>query len=504
MQVAHDVADDQSIVVDMPPPVVDRGGSIDGAQEHETFARGLQSSRARGTYYAVRWPHRHVVRADESGVRMVREDDAAFIADLRRSVNVRVPRGRGHETVTLRSDERKALLYDLGYLLPCVERVSAWPLLGPEGVTLTGESPDGGTLVVSPLTVPHVDIATARWTIACLLSGFTFRTPRDLAVVLAALVTPILGLDDPKPFLAMLADDATEETGQGGAGVGKSTLAKVISRIYAGRILAEKNNALKFQYAYDGVLARDPGVVVLDNLAPSTLDANDTFKSIVTAYGDELISVEPAKMAQTEVWPPSLQIATMTSACFGPEIERRAVRAYLCPRPRVHDTKADGADPQSVVRRYRALILGSLAALVQHWHEAGRPDPVHVKRTFEPWAKAAGGVVTCCWPDLMPYFAPDRAAESQHALAPAVIRLLRHWPYRPETSKWDDLTASELCNLLDETGTRELCPTGASRGRGVATLRETFVGLPETRTRIGKVSFVAVNGRPVRFRVVTT
>lgn len=298
---------------------------------------------------------------------------------------------------------RRAMLEEmlavLSPVLPVLRRISATPVLAPDGSCLVdaGYQPDLETyLSLEGIDVPPVpaqptlhDVAAARQLLLDdLLGDFPFVTQADRANALAPLLTAVARPHISGPTPLHMIEAPTE-------GTGKGLFSDVVTIIATGaRVvpLVAAASEEEMRKRITAVLARQPAVVLLDNLR-HRLDSA-ALAAVLTAYPEwedrELGHSRTIRLPVSCLW-----LATANNPTYSGEIGRRLVRVRIdagvpCPWERSgfrHDPLEDW------VRDHRGRLLWALLILARWWYLRGAPRASVRMGSYESWAGVIGGIL---------------------------------------------------------------------------------------------------------------
>jgi len=282
--------------------------------------------------------------------------------------------------------------------LPRLDRVVTVPVFGVDGTlrtepgydpaTKTYYAPPPGFEVSIPAAPTTAEVAAAvEFITHNVLSGFPF-VGGDEATAWAFLILAFVRAMIPGPTPLHVFDAPTARTG-------KSLLAEVLTRIFAGHWApeAEPPDEAEWGKRLLAKLRQGASHVVFDNLA-ATLDSG-SFASVLTGFpywesrvlGQSTI----ARVSTSCVW-----AATGNNVIMSEELAGRVVRCRLDARMADPSIRSDFVhrDLRGWFMQNRSALVRAVLVIVQSWIAAGRPTTtVPAFGGFESWASTVGSIL---------------------------------------------------------------------------------------------------------------
>ncbi len=333
-------------------------------------------------------------------------------------------------------------------LLPKLNSIVNQPFLveasGQLSLLRPGYNEGCGIMVLAQTEIPTIDLAEAVATLSdTLLGEFRFTKPSDKARAVAALIAPALvvgGLLPERSAINVIEADHSQ--------TGKGFLVKVIATVYG-----ETPTCLTKQTG---------GVGSLEESLNQALIWGRPFISIENVRGSidsqklESFLTEPTYLARVPhqagmMIDPRRFVLFLTSngAEFTQDLANRA--SFIRLRKRANHNFRAFAEGGLLdhISANRPLLLGSVFAVVRHWHAAGRPRTTDVRHSFRAWAQICDWIVQNVF--SLPPLLDDHAELTDRAVLPS-LSLLRKLAIQVEKIRrlGETLRATDLFGIAAE------------------------------------------------------
>ena len=375
---------------------VDVAGTLDGL-EASIVDRGLPLYQ-RGTLVMVvreRYRDRCGREVSSSSLRVV---TAANLTDFAsRHFDVRRP-GRKGEVPALLSHQHAAAFLDRGeWSLPTIGALVQAPALARSGRIVSAPGFDAESGIYLADTLPGFVVPDpAAWRteadarraarkaldlVAALFSHYSFKTPADRSVALAALLTPFAvhaGVRGP-----LFAFNGT------GPGVGKSKLVDTIAVLLTGaraQAMTQGVSAAEFEKHMLGKVLEGALLLNIDNVEQPL--EGDTLNAVLT---QEKLSIRPLGTSRTVTVEHRLTLyATGNNLMVRGDMARRVLTCRIDPSVERPELRAFPFDPTERAAAERAALVSAvLTVLAAHAH-CGFPGVAMLTTaygSFEEWSR---------------------------------------------------------------------------------------------------------------------
>jgi putative DNA primase/helicase len=302
------------------------------------------------------------------------------------------------------ADTAAVLVETPGLILPALDAIVEYPVMGLDGRISTRRGYDRGTATFyspsTPMgrlpnldTVEQVDTRVALGALNGMLVDFEFASKADKVNVLALMLTPILRplIDGPVPLAAVRAAKA---------GTGKSLLVKAALTVLTGRepeptsLGSDEDEAEKRMLA---VLLAGSQFVFLDNVPTGRVLESAALARALTATTWTQRIIQTSKSPSLPIrctW-----VATGNNLTMSDEIARRSYMIELdskLERPDLRDpSRFAHPDLLGWVREQRSELLLSLLIIARAWADDGGMKITGGPQlsSFEEWSRIVGSVI---------------------------------------------------------------------------------------------------------------
>lgn len=341
---------------------------------------------------------------------------------------------------------------------PVLRGVARHPVLLPGGrlVTTPGYDPQAGWYVDwrgPPIRTAAASPAVVRRTWELLLD-FDFADDASRWYAMALFVQPFVrpAISGPTPLYlvggAGRADDGEVE----GSNTGKTYLAQLAGFAALGRqppMMKLSDWGSEGERQLVGVVAREPEMILLDNLSTGTVLGGGLLHQLLTAYESTFVRNvgEPVREVPVRM----MWVASGNGIGLDGEQARRTVPVRLEPR----DLAARPYRTRDLLERLRRpglrrVVASVICRMIEDWLAAGCPRPPRTLSSFGGWSDVVGGIVchhggaaaSEAW--LTPSSRPVSAEAEEWT------RLFAVWPTRSDGAERKPLPAAAVVALLGE------------------------------------------------------
>ena len=284
---------------------------------------------------------------------------------------------------------------------PVLRGVARHPVLLPGGrlVTTPGYDPLAEWFVdwsCPPVRTAAVSPSVARTTWDLLLD-FDFADDASRWYAMALFVQPFVrpAIPGPTPLYLVGGDGLSDDGEVQGSNTGKTFLAQLAGFAALGRQppmmkLSEWNSEGERQLV--GIVAREPEMVLLDNLTTGTVLGGGLLHQLLTAYESTFVRDigEPVREVPVRM----LWVASGNGIGLDGEQARRTVPIRL----RSRDLAARPYRTRDLLERlrrpgFRRVVASVICRMIEDWLAAGCPKPPRSLSSFGGWSDVVGGIV---------------------------------------------------------------------------------------------------------------